>query len=82
MRTDTELQRGVMEALAWEPSIDAAGIGVSVESGIVMLSGTVKSLPQRWTAVRVAQHVGGVPPCGLVAEQAFAPAVRPATAER
>ena len=60
MRTDTELQRGVMEALAWEPSIDAAGIGVSVESGIVMLSGTVKSLPQKWTAVRVAQHVGGV----------------------
>jgi len=60
MRTDTELQRGVMEALAWEPSIDAAGIGVSVESGIVMLSGTVKSLPQKWTAVRMAQHVSGV----------------------
>jgi len=60
MRTDTELQRGVMEALAWEPSIDAAGIGVSVESGIVMLSGMVKSLPQKWTAVRVAQHVSGV----------------------
>jgi len=60
MRTDTELQRGVMEALAWEPSIDAAGIGVSVESGIVMLGGMVKSLPQKWTAVRVAQHVSGV----------------------
>jgi osmotically-inducible protein OsmY len=60
MRTDTELQRGVMEALAWEPSIDSAGIGVSVESGIVMLTGTVKSLPQKWTAVRVAQRVAGV----------------------
>lgn len=60
MRTDTELQRGVMEGLAWEPSIDAAGIGVSVESGIVMLNGMVKSLPQKWTAVRVAQHVSGV----------------------
>ena len=60
MRTDTELQRGVMEALAWEPSIDSAGIGVSAESGIVMLTGTVKSLPQKWTAVRVAQRVAGV----------------------
>jgi osmotically-inducible protein OsmY len=60
MRTDTELQRGVMEALAWEPSIDAAGIGVSAESGIVMLTGIVKSLPQKWTAVRVAQRVAGV----------------------
>jgi len=36
-----------MEALAWEPSIDSAGIGVSTESGIVMLTGTVKSLPQK-----------------------------------
>lgn len=60
MRTDTELQRGVMEALAWEPSIDSAGIGVSTESGIVILTGTVKSLPQKWTAVRVAQRVAGV----------------------
>jgi len=60
MRTNAELQSAVMEALAWEPSIDAAGIGVSTESGIVMLSGTVKSLPQKWTAVRVAQRVAGV----------------------
>jgi len=49
-----------MDALAWEPSIDSAGIGVSTESGIVMLTGTVKSLPQKWTAVRVAQRVAGV----------------------
>jgi osmotically-inducible protein OsmY len=60
MRTNAELQRAVMEALAWEPSIDAAGVGVSTESGIVMLSGTVKSLPQKWTAVRMAQRVAGV----------------------
>lgn len=60
MRTNSELQRGVMEALAWEPSIDAAGIGVAAESGIVTLSGIVKSLPQKWTAVRVAQRVSGV----------------------
>lgn len=60
MRTNNELQRAVMEALAWEPSIDAAGIGVSAESGIVTLNGIVKSLPQKWTAVRVAQHVSGV----------------------
>jgi len=60
MRTDTELQRGVMEALAWEPSIDAAGIGVSSESGIVVLTGILKSLPQKWTAERVAQRVAGV----------------------
>jgi osmotically-inducible protein OsmY len=60
MRTDTELQHAVMEELAWEPSVDAAEIGVSAESGIVTLSGIVKSLPQKWAAEKAAQRVSGV----------------------
>jgi osmotically-inducible protein OsmY len=60
MKTDTELQHAVMEELAWEPSVDAAEIGVSAESGIVMLSGIVKSLPQKWAAEKAAQRVSGV----------------------
>ncbi len=60
MRTDTELQHAVMEELAWEPSVDAAEIGVSAESGIVTLSGMVKSLPQKWAAEKAAQRVSGV----------------------
>lgn len=60
MRTDTELQHAVMEELAWEPSVDAAEIGVSAESGIVRLSGIVKSLPQKWAAEKAAQRVSGV----------------------
>lgn len=60
MKTDSELQRSVMEELAWEPSVDAAEIGVSAESGIVTLSGTVKSLPQKWAAEKAAQRVAGV----------------------
>jgi osmotically-inducible protein OsmY len=60
MRTDTELQHAVMEELAWEPGIDAAEIGVSAESGIVTLSGTVNNLPQKWAAEKAAQRVTGV----------------------
>lgn len=60
MKTDNELQRSVMEELAWEPSVDAAEIGVAAESGIVTLSGTVKSLPQKWAAEKAAQRVAGV----------------------
>jgi osmotically-inducible protein OsmY len=60
MKTDKELQRDVLDELAWEPSVDAAEIGVSVENGIVILNGTVKSLSQKWTAERVAQRVEGV----------------------
>jgi osmotically-inducible protein OsmY len=60
MKTDTELQHAVMEELAWEPSVDAAEIGVSVESGIVTLNGIVKNLPQKWAAEKAAQRVAGV----------------------
>jgi len=60
MKTDTELQKDVMDELTWEPSVDAAGIGVSVDSGIAVLNGTVRSLPQKWTAERIAQRVAGV----------------------
>ena len=60
MKTDSELQRDVQDELAWEPSVDAAEIGVSVENGVVILNGTVKSLTQKWTAERVAQQVEGV----------------------
>ena len=60
MKTDSELQRDVLDELAWEPSVDAAEIGVSVENGVVILNGTVKSLTQRWTAERIAQRVEGV----------------------
>jgi osmotically-inducible protein OsmY len=60
MKSDIQLQKDVMEELAWEPSIDAAEIGVSVERGIVTLNGTVRSFPQKWIAERAAQRVAGV----------------------
>ena len=60
MNTNLELQRHVMDELAWEPRVDAAEIGVSVESGIVILNGTVKSFPEKWAAERAAQRVLGV----------------------
>ena len=60
MKSDLQLQKDVMEELAWEPSVDAAGIGVSVDGGIVTLNGAVKSFPQKWTAERAAQRVAGV----------------------
>ena len=58
--TDRELQEHVQNALDWEPSIDAADIGVSVDAGIVTLRGDVKSYSELATAERVALHVYGV----------------------
>lgn len=60
MRGDRKLQRDVMEELAWDPRVDAAEIGVSVESGVIILNGTVMSFPEKWAAERAAQRVKGV----------------------
>ena len=60
MKTDKQLQQDVLDELVWEPSVDAAEVGVSVENGVVILNGTVQSLHQKWTAERVAQRVEGV----------------------
>jgi osmotically-inducible protein OsmY len=58
--TDRDLQQHVENALEWEPSIDAADIGVSVENAVVTLRGGVKSYAEKATAERVALGVYGV----------------------
>jgi osmotically-inducible protein OsmY len=58
--TDRELRRHVEEALGWEPSFDAADIGVSVDNGVVTLRGDVKRYTARSAAERVALAVYGV----------------------
>jgi osmotically-inducible protein OsmY len=58
--TDRELQEHVQHALDWEPSIDAAAIGVSVDDGVVALRGDVKTHSEKAAAERVALRVFGV----------------------
>jgi osmotically-inducible protein OsmY len=60
MKTDTELQRDVMNELKWEPTIKAAEIGVGVKDGVVTLSGYVDSYVKKWAAERAAARVSGV----------------------
>ena len=60
MDRNQQLQQRVMEALAWEPKVHATQIGVSVDSGLVMLSGIVHSYAEKWAAGRAAERVKGV----------------------
>ena len=60
MKTDSELQRDVLDELKWEPSVDAAHIGISVKDGIVTLSGHVSSYAEKFAAERAAKRVYGV----------------------
>ena len=58
--TDRDLQQHVQNALDWEPSIDAADIGVSVDNGVVTLRGDVRNYSEKAAAERVALGVYGV----------------------
>jgi osmotically-inducible protein OsmY len=60
MKTDLQLQRDVLAELAWEPSVNAAHIGVEANAGIVTLEGHVDSYAEKWDAERAAQRVSGV----------------------
>ena len=60
MKTDAQLQKDVTAELGWEPSINAAQIGVEVKDGIVTLAGHVCCYAEKWEAERAAQRVAGV----------------------
>ncbi len=60
MTSDTSLQRDVLAELDLEPSIDAAGIGVTIHDAVVTLTGHVLSYADILVAERTARRVHGV----------------------
>lgn len=59
-KSDSQLQVDVQDELKWEPGIDHENIGVSVESGIVALSGIVRSYAEKLLVEATARRVKGV----------------------
>ena len=60
MKTDAQLQQEVIAELKWEPSVDAAQIGVEVQDGIVTLYGQVSTCAEKCSAECATQRVAGV----------------------
>jgi osmotically-inducible protein OsmY len=58
--TDEAIRAAVGAELEWLPTASSASIGVSVNDGVVELSGEVDTLTERYLAVRAAEHVVGV----------------------
>jgi osmotically-inducible protein OsmY len=58
--TDREIQEAVLRELDWEPQVTSAGVGVSVQDGVVALSGFVDSYSAKFHAERAAKRVFGV----------------------
>lgn len=57
---DKQLRQNVTDELAFEPSLDAASIGVAAEHGVITLSGHVTTYPQKMAAERAVWRVKGV----------------------
>lgn len=60
MKNNAELQTDVQNAIRWEPSMQAAEIGVTAKDGVVTLSGTVDSYSKKINAENAAKNVIGV----------------------
>ncbi len=50
MKSNAELQKDVQDAIKWEPLLNAAEIGVTVNDGIVSLTGVVDSYSKKHQA--------------------------------
>ncbi|WP_199084361.1 BON domain-containing protein [Bosea sp. ASV33] len=58
--TDKTLKQTVLDELAWEPSVNAAHIGVTARDGVVTLSGHVETYAEKWGAERSVERLAGV----------------------
>jgi osmotically-inducible protein OsmY len=58
--TDWEIRKNVEEELNFEPSVNAAEIGVAINDGIVTLTGRVDSYWEKTAAEEAAARVAGV----------------------
>lgn len=60
MKTDAQLKSEIEAELAWEPSINAAHVGVAVDKGVVTLTGHLETFTEKFAIDRVVSRVAGV----------------------
>lgn len=59
-RTDEEIQRDVLDELDWEPRLQPHEIGVTVQEGVVTLTGWVDNYAKKWAAERSTHRINRV----------------------
>ncbi|MBA3681246.1 MAG: BON domain-containing protein [Bacteroidetes bacterium] len=60
MKTDSELQKDVLQAINWEPNLKKETINVLVKNGNITLSGEVDNYGKKIEAEHATKHVIGV----------------------
>jgi len=59
-KSDDQLKQDINHELAWDPTVNAAQIAVSVDQGAVTLLGNVETYSEKWAAEDAAKRVAGV----------------------
>ena len=73
MKTDAHLKADVTEELAWDPAVNATGIGVAVKDGVVTLTGHLDSYAEKHAVERAVHRVAGVRGIALELDVKLAP---------
>jgi osmotically-inducible protein OsmY len=60
MKTDSELKKDVLSELLWDPLISETKVGVTVNEGVVTLTGHLDTYAEKVAAKRAAERVSGV----------------------
>ena len=59
-KSDIQLKTDIEEELLWDPKINSAQVGVSVDNGAVSLLGAVDTYAEKWAAEDAVKRVSGV----------------------
>jgi osmotically-inducible protein OsmY len=59
-KSDLQLKQDIEAELRWDPKVNPAQIGVTVDRGVVTLLGTVDSWAEKWGAEAATKRVAGV----------------------
>jgi osmotically-inducible protein OsmY len=60
MKTDAQLRSDVMDELTWDPAVKATHVGVTVDDGVVTLTGHLDSFAEKHAVEHAVQRVAGV----------------------
>ncbi|MCF8161157.1 MAG: BON domain-containing protein [Polaromonas sp.] len=68
MKTDSDIKKDVLSELLWDPLISETKVGVTVNEGVVTLTGHLDTYAEKVAAKRAAERVSGVKAIALEIE--------------